>query len=198
MCIRDRNSSTCLFSTPGQEKIYSFTPTITGVHNLQVTSASGTGYIDYQFKAASGGCSAGGWTCIDDVNFTGTFTIGTLTAGVQYYILLEAESTASSTQTFIIIGPAIWYVDADGDGYGTGPAQSFCGNPGIGYATLGGDCNDGNAAINPGATEVCDGIDNDCDSQTDEGLTFLTYYPDLDGDGSVSYTHMTLPTRDLA
>jgi membrane-bound inhibitor of C-type lysozyme len=100
------NNSTCFFSTPGQEKLYSFTPTVTGVHTLQVTSASGTGYIDYQYKAASGGCSATGWTCIDDVNFTGTFTIGTLTAGVQYYILLDAESATSSTQNFQINCPS--------------------------------------------------------------------------------------------
>ena len=32
-----------------------------------------------------------------------------------------------------------------------------------------GDCNDLIAAINPGATDVCDNIDNDCDGTTDEG-----------------------------
>lgn len=45
------------------------------------------------------------------------------------------------------------------------------------------DCNDQNAAIFPGATEVCDGIDNNCDGLTDEGLTVNTFYPDADGDG---------------
>ncbi len=177
------NNATCGFSTPGQEKVYSFTPTTTGIHNIQVTSASGTGYFDYQYKAASGGCAATGWTCIDDINFTGTFPIGALTAGVQYYILLDAESTTSSTQTFSIVSSQLWYTDADGDGYGTGAGQSLCANPGAGYATLAGDCNDNNAAINPAATETCDGIDNDCDSQIDEGLTFTTYYTDSDGDG---------------
>ena len=100
------NSATCAFSTPGQEKLYSFTPVTTGVHSIQVTAASGTGYIDYQYKAVSGGCSAISWTCIDDINSTGTFPIGTLTAGVQYYILLDAETTISSTQTFQISCPA--------------------------------------------------------------------------------------------
>ena len=32
-----------------------------------------------------------------------------------------------------------------------------------------GDCDDANAAVHPGATELCDGLDNDCDAQTDEG-----------------------------
>ena len=32
-----------------------------------------------------------------------------------------------------------------------------------GYSAADGDCSDQSAAISPGATEVCDGIDNDCD-----------------------------------
>jgi len=76
-----------------------------------------------------------------------------------------------------------YYTDADGDGYGTGAGQSLCANPGPGFATLDGDCNDNDDEINPGETEICDGIDNDCDTQIDEGLTFTTYYTDADGDG---------------
>jgi hypothetical protein len=46
-----------------------------------------------------------------------------------------------------------------------------------------GDCDDNNAAINPAALEVCNGIDDDCNGLTDDGLTFVTYYADADGDG---------------
>ncbi len=90
----------CGFSTPGNERVYSFTPTVTGVYSLQVTSTNSGGFVDYFYKAASGGCSASGWTCIDDVFSPTTSTIGTLTAGVEYYILLDAEVTASVIHTF--------------------------------------------------------------------------------------------------
>lgn len=33
------------------------------------------------------------------------------------------------------------------------------------------DCNDTDPDINPGSSEICDGLDNDCDGQTDEDLT---------------------------
>jgi len=45
------------------------------------------------------------------------------------------------------------------------------------------DCNDGDAAINPGATEICDGVDNDCVDGIDVNATDATdYYVDGDGD----------------
>ncbi len=83
----------------------------------------------------------------------------------------------------------IWYKDTDGDGYAqTGAATiTQCARP-VGYkaatelTSTTGDCNDNNASINPAATEVCDGIDNDCDGSTDEGV-LTTYYADVDQDG---------------
>ncbi|MFN7145022.1 MAG: putative metal-binding motif-containing protein, partial [Myxococcota bacterium] len=53
---------------------------------------------------------------------------------------------------------------------------------GDGYTPSEGDCDEGNAEVNPGAAEACDGLDNDCDSTVDEGVE-ETYYQDFDGDG---------------
>ncbi|HFA51172.1 MAG TPA: T9SS type A sorting domain-containing protein, partial [Bacteroidetes bacterium] len=81
----------------------------------------------------------------------------------------------------------VWYKDADGDGYSDGTSLTQCLRP-ADHFTAGeltatsGDCNDANAAVNPGATEVCNGIDDDCDGMTDEGV-LTTFYRDFDGDG---------------
>jgi hypothetical protein len=83
----------------------------------------------------------------------------------------------------------VWYDDTDNDGFGqTGAATlTQCLRP-VGYkvaielTSTTGDCNDNNNAINPAATDVCDGIDNDCDGATDEGVQ-TTYYADVDQDG---------------
>ena len=95
----------CGFSTPGQERVYTFTPPTTGTYTIQVTSATG-GYIDYFWKLASGGCSSTGWTCIDDINAAGTYGAMSWTAGVPVLLLLDPESTTSMTQTFQVNCPA--------------------------------------------------------------------------------------------
>jgi hypothetical protein len=75
-----------------------------------------------------------------------------------------------------------FYRDADGDGYGdSSDSQDACSAP-SGYVTNSTDCDDSDSAVNPGATEACDGIDNDCDSDVDEGVQ-TTFYRDADGDG---------------
>lgn len=76
-----------------------------------------------------------------------------------------------------------WYPDGDGDGFGgTGTPLEVC-DPGAGYALVSGDCDDTDTSINPNAPELCDGIDQDCDTLIDEDLPLSTYYLDADQDG---------------
>jgi hypothetical protein len=66
-----------------------------------------------------------------------------------------------------------FYVDVDGDGYGTGSLLSVCAvnatTPPSNYSLANGDCNDANSSIHPGATELCNNVDDDCDGLIDEG-----------------------------
>ena len=76
-----------------------------------------------------------------------------------------------------------FYIDSDGDGFGAGSATYAC-EVSDGMVENVSDCNDDNAEIYPGATEYCDGIDNDCNAFIDdETVDGLVYYSDIDGDG---------------
>ena len=90
-----------------------------------------------------------------------------------------------------------WFRDNDEDGYGVdGPAQLFCQGP-VGSAPNTDDCDDNDADRNPGATEICNNIDDDCDGQTDDAdpdvdLTGAdTFYVDADDDQDGDPTQST-------
>ena len=79
-------------------------------------------------------------------------------------------------------GYLVWYLDNDGDGFGDVNTSLVSMNQPQGYVSDKTDCDDNNPNVNPNATEVCDGIDNNCSSGIDEGL-LTAYYPDNDDDG---------------
>ena len=64
--------------------------------------------------------------------------------------------------TCIFAAPSSWYRDLDGDGYGDFNDPILASTAPAGYVELGGDCDDTNPSVFPGATEVCDNLDNDC------------------------------------
>jgi hypothetical protein len=75
-----------------------------------------------------------------------------------------------------------WYPDADHDGHGDPLAPFEACAPPKGATATADDCDDADPAVHPGATEVCNDQDDDCDGLVDEGLA-TPWYPDDDGDG---------------
>ncbi|MCB9674477.1 MAG: FG-GAP repeat protein [Alphaproteobacteria bacterium] len=86
----------------------------------------------------------------------------------------DSDASVQSESTF--------FADLDGDGFGdAGSPIQACGLP-ANASELSTDCDDGEVVTHPGADEICDGADNDCDDAIDEGLSG-TWYADADGDG---------------
>ncbi len=79
-----------------------------------------------------------------------------------------------------------YYPDADGDFFGdflSTPLDTCLNTAPAGYVINNMDCDDNNAASNPEAVEICDGIDNNCNGLADDGIDQFTYFLDADGDG---------------
>jgi len=84
-----------------------------------------------------------------------------------------------------------WFVDADGDGYGTPDIEVLQCDAPAGHVADDTDCDDSDAAVNPGAAEVCDAddVDENCnglsgsaDPELDASST-LEWFLDADRDG---------------
>ena len=76
----------------------------------------------------------------------------------------------------------VFYADDDEDGFGAGEGAVYClGSEPEGVVDNDEDCDDGNEERYPGAAELCDEIDNDCDEAVDE--SDVTWYRDEDEDG---------------
>ncbi len=83
------------------------------------------------------------------------------------------EDTAVDAET--------WYYDDDGDGYGDAALDVTACDAPADYVSSDQDCDDGDEDVNPAATDVCDGVDNDCSDAVDDGglcACNVEYYDD--------------------
>lgn len=102
----------------------------------------------------------------------------------QDYYVSQTQGTCEGSRTLVgvtVTQALTYYRDADGDTYGNAAISTLSCTVPIGYVLNNTDCNDNDAAIHPGAVEICDGKDNNCNGQIDEGVK-TTYYRDADGD----------------
>ncbi len=96
--------------------------------------------------------------------------------------LADDDDVGTDPATFSTFGR-----DSDGDGYGNASRTVFQCDPPAFYVDDLTDCDDSDAAANPGEAEVCDAVDNDCDTLVDDDDSPVsgapTWYADRDGDG---------------
>ena len=86
-----------------------------------------------------------------------------------------------------------WYPDTDRDGYGAEvAATTACVAPSA-HTDQAGDCDDTLSIVNPGAIELCDALDRNCDGDATAGANDpREFFEDLDGDGFGTAAESTL------
>ena len=143
----------------------------------------GDGYgADFDAKCLCGPSGSHTATVPGDCNDN----VATIKPGAQEVCNQADDDCDGAVDEGAATGCTAWAMDADGDGYGvTGSTQCTCAPQGVYTATKVGDCNDGNVGVHPGASEACNGVDDDCDGSVDEGAATgcTTYYLDGDKDG---------------
>jgi hypothetical protein len=97
---------------------------------------------------------------------------------MYYYVVRAVDAVSTSVNSneisVLTLNPVLWYADTDNDGFGDDNDTLLAVEQPIGYVAVGGDCDDTNNTVYPGATEICyDGIDQDCDGDLTDGCPVI-------------------------
>ena len=191
----------------GDEDWIKFNVTNPGTLIIDVKENGGEQYLLFTDKTSSGsnisnvegakiGHYSGFYAVREDTNKDNR---GYIKADLQpgtFYLLISHTSSGrndfrslASLELKFSSTTSEWFRDEDGDTYGCDPSSSATcvsilqDTQPEGYVDNHLDCNDNDASIKPGAAEICNGVDDDCDGDVDNGLTDLIFYMDADGDG---------------
>jgi hypothetical protein len=130
----------------------------------------------------------------ETVTFSIQWTAPTSTGGADFDVGVvggNGNNASTGDQTGVAHVSFVWGCtgtdycsDFDGDGHGVsdGLTHARCA-PMQGLAAACDDCDDNDGLVFPGATEACNGRDDNCNGLIDEGLASTTTWPDLDEDG---------------
>jgi hypothetical protein len=131
---------------------------------LAEQDGDGDGFVECAPYIENGAALTGGEDCLPND--------GTAYPGAEEIVGDGIDQDCSGTDAVLC------FEDSDGDGFGSTnilvAEDGDCED--AGESTVDTDCDDSNQASNPDATEVCNGVDENCNGQTDEG------FPDTDGD----------------
>lgn len=102
---------------------------------------------------------------------------------LEWFALTPCWASEKYTAT-VRFGDAVrCFPDADGDGFGDATAAGVIvgGSCEPGFVDNADDCDDSEGAIHPGALELCDGVDNDCNPSTPDGKSEPWFEQRCDG-----------------
>jgi hypothetical protein len=145
-------------------------------------SGSETG-VNYQYWLTAG-------DSISTLSGSGSsLTLNDITGNGTVYVKAKntvtgCQATMNGSASISVETGTTWYQDSDGDGFGALLSTSLACTQPMGFVTNSTDCDDNNSNVNPSKTEICgNGIDDNCDGQTDENCALYTFYQDSDLDG---------------